>query len=734
MEEKIKNIEFEILEEQKNILYYQEKLLSDYKFYFNYNKTDTIQKLEEHISKYIETMKDNNEKIKNIFSDEKRRDEILRKQEEEIENSELKNKDVIIAELREELSRVKKLLEKNETTIIPKTINYEDCYQIFENFKSIYKIFERKKEVISILENIINKSDKDEKNNFTNLSDKIKEDIKKRFEKVKTDIDIDNKIETFKKYLEDKQNAKYFDSKFSIDVMPEDLRIFCDELNEFHKEWNKNYNKFREHDRILTNIYEDLSGAVRVYIKIKPLIGEQIKQKEKTIFTNDNSKKITIKCPIDGKMKEQEYGEFYGIYNDGFTNKAAYTGSITEESKNIDKLKIDNIDSIVESSDTISPGLYSTFKQVEDGYSIVLFGYGLSGSGKTFSLLGEKGKPGILHYGLANLKDRKTIKVKYIFEEYIDSFKGNTGNLTGKIIKLVNTVNKETKKTESALSGGDDETSEFSAEINKFNEKKEQLNLKNINIENINQLTEIIETYRKNKRRIKKTPNNPVSSRSHLYMIFEIEFFSGKTGYITIIDTAGRESPVNIFELFIEPKTSLTFLLTQEPKDAISSVELYMKDDYKEKDEEKDVIKNKKKNKKDKKDEKDIYEASDVYEMLKEGIYINETINHLIYFFNKRNYKPTNVTKITKMDDYKVNKYFVNPPGNITNADKFNAKNTCKIINILEFLDNLSSNQTLNADNYKPTKFIALVCVRQDIQYCSQIFSSLDFAEKIKSS
>ena len=44
-------------------------------------------------------------------------------------------------------------------------------------------------------------------------------------------------------------------------------------------------------------------------------------------------------------------------------------------------LKVD-LDNLVDSSDSVSPGLYSVFNQIQDGYSVVLFGYGLSGSGK----------------------------------------------------------------------------------------------------------------------------------------------------------------------------------------------------------------------------------------------------------------------------------------------------------------------------------------------------------------
>jgi hypothetical protein len=36
-----------------------------------------------------------------------------------------------------------------------------------------------------------------------------------------------------------------------------------------------------------------------------------------------------------------------------------------------------------------------------------------------------------------------------------------------------------------------------------------------------------------------------------VYMVFEITFSTGKVGYITIVDTAGRESPMEIYNLFI---------------------------------------------------------------------------------------------------------------------------------------------------------------------------------------
>ena len=55
------------------------------------------------------------------------------------------------------------------------------------------------------------------------------------------------------------------------------------------------------------------------------------------------------------------------------------------------------------------------------------------------------------------------------------------------------------------------------------------------------------------------------------------------------------------------------------------------------------------------------------------------------------------------------------------------------MIPILKFLDTLS-NKKADSDDFKPTKFITMVCVRKDLVYCSQIFSSMEFGQRIRSS
>jgi hypothetical protein len=598
---------------------------------------------------------------------------------------ELKRKDSIIQDLKVQLDEVKKLLEKNAGSVIPKEIDYTSCNETLQKFISVNNMFYRKRQVISILDDIINNPNKI--TGFTNLNDRMKENIKTRFESVKEEINKHIDFMDLKKYVES-PTIQLFKSRATMKNIPVD---FCDNLNNISNYWDNNVGLFREQDRILTNIYEDLSGAVRVYIKIKPLIGKE--QKHNTVYIEKNSKKVTIDCSeVANVNKKETFGEFYGIYNDTFSNKDVYTGSTG--SGDIYELNID-VDSIEENSETVSPGLYSTFKQVEDGYSIVLFGYGLSGSGKTYSLIGDKGIPGILHYGLANLKGVSRIRVKYLFEQYIDKFVPTLNKIRGKIINLVNEVPQ-------MRNYANNEEREFATFISG------QVNLNDIRVENINTLTTLLESYRKSHYRIKKTPNNPVSSRSHLYIVFEVQFESGKVGYITIVDTAGRESPVDIFNMFIDTSQRVNLTTILGPTGGPGAVKKYLNPNP----------------------NIQSYDTSDIYEILNEGFYINETINHLVYFFNKKNYKKTVIKKIGNIDKYENEKYYVDPRSEEDNIDPIN---NCLMIPILKFLDAISNRKQDDVD-YKPTKFITIVCVRKDEEYCSQIFGTLEFAEKIKSS
>jgi hypothetical protein len=594
------------------------------------------------------------------------------------------NKDAEIQALKRELEEVRRMIVQNNKAKIDVTIDYDNCYSIVQNFFALNNIFYRKQEIIKKLNEIIS----GDMESFTNLPESTKTDIKSRFEVIKAGIEKHIAFLDLEKYMT-APDFQYLKSKATQNKVSPN---FCTELTNILDYWNANKAEYREQEVQLTNIYEDLSGAVRVYIRIKPLIGIEQKNKTVTIQMIDNKKQksLNLQCTT---IPTQSFGEFYGVFDPVFSNLDVYTGQ--ENTPVQPGTLLVDIDGIVEASDTASPGLYSVFRQVEDGYAVVLFGYGLSGSGKTFSLLGSNGVPGLLHYGLANLKGVETIKLKYLFEQYYRAVDVNFGKIRGRIHNLKGEVPQMREYSA-------DERTQFLAGV------PSSLNLDDLGVEDLYKLTETIEAYRISQKRIKKTPNNPVSSRSHLYMVFEIKFKSGTTGYVTVVDTAGRESPLDIFNTFIDStKTKLASIMAPAPVGGEGAVAKSKRSDI----------------------DQD-YTPQHIFEVLKEGFYINETINHLVYFLNQKNYRKTKVhLQPGDPSKYSIANYYVNP---VKEQQFINTVNNCLTIPIMNFLDSLSNKQ--KSSSYKPTKFIMMCMVRQEEKYCDQILETLEFAQNIKSS
>jgi hypothetical protein len=377
-----------------------------------------------------------------------------------------------------------------------------------------------------------------------------------------------------------------------------------------------------------------------------------------------------------------------------------------------------------------------------------------------------------------------TISVKYIFEQYYKHFtptlkkkniSGNIIQLFGNLFTKANVSNRKPIfsrkrgttpvriKAPARNPVGVDISIMIDNKKAEFENKLEGKNIKlqNMTVDQINTLTAALEEYRIEKKRIKETPNNPVSSRSHLYIVFEITFEDKTKGYVTIVDTAGRESPTGIFESYIDtsqyPLTKLEHIITSKGNEfqAYNTILDKMKETEKEKLLEKapkleDITfqKDEKmaiaKYKWSAENQRLLPAVKDIYEIFKEGFYINETINHLMYYFDRKNFKPIPPKfdwQSTEIKDYKDSKYYVNPSSeekNMLEKDK-----NCLMIPILNKLDQL--NKSLNNTSYKPTKFITMVCVRQDIPLkkdneqkkidtCDQTIKSLQFAVQIKSS
>lgn len=609
----------------------------------------------------------------------------------------LVDKQQTIESLQKELDQVKSLLAQNANTKIEVQVDYDSCYNILQNFFALNNIFFRKQEIVKRLNSIIsgNTGLTYNVNDFTRyhmLPEQTKDNIRQQFGKLQEQIMAHIKFLDLPKYI-NSPNFQYMKSKATRSKVPKE---FCDELANLIEYWNQHKGVYREQDVQLTNIYEDLSGAVRVYIRVKPLIGSEQKTKVVSIteVANRKQRSVQLDCVYRIPSISKVFGEFFGVFDDTFTTVDVYTGlANTPANINTNGTLIVNTDEIVEESETASPGLYNVFKQVESGYNIVLFGYGLSGTGKTFTLIGGRGIPGLLHYGLANLKDVDKIKVKYVFEQYVSAVDLNFAKVRGKIHNLVREVPQMREYA-------NNENAEFAKEI------PQNIDLDNVKVDDLFIITQAIESFRTKQGRIKATPNNKESSRSHLYMVFEVMFKSGIRGYVTIVDTAGRESPIDIFTTFIDSnKTSLSSIMSPSPIGGEDAVTKYMR-----------------------KDMMDTYTGKHVFEVLKEGFYINETINHLIYFFNTKNSKKTQIIlQPTDAAKYTVLKYFNSP---MKEEKAINPVNNCLTIPIMKFLDSLSTGKQTE---FKPTKFVMVCNVRQEEVYCDQTLATLSFAQTISS-
>lgn len=566
-------------------------------------------------------------------------------QEKDLQINSLTEEQII---LKKELEYIKKLLIENskDVSVIEKEYDYNNCYNILKSFITLNNILWRKMEIINKIEQILQKENLQIKEQY----------IYENFLKVKEKITNYIKFLNLEKYI-NSPNIQYLKSNSTKQKVPIE---FCNDLVNILHYWNENKQDYKIQEQLLGNIYEDISGAIRVYIRIKPLIG--MDQKEKSVITKINDS-INISCPLKNIDKTFT---FENIFDDTLLNINVFTGNN----------KITNSENlIINEQETELNSLYNVSKQLESGYNILLFSYGSNDSGKSTTLLGNNGIPGILHYILANLKEISNIKVKNVFEQYKSDVDFNFRKIRGKIYNLIG--------TKFLSFNSRDENENF--------KKLLDIDTNNINVENITKLIKYIEEYRINNEHI-KTVFNQNSSRSHLYIILEIQFNNGNIGYLTIIDMAGRESPMDIYNKYINTKkVSLESIMS--PEIGLDLIEKYKIQEI---------------------------DSKNILDILKESFYINESLNHLLYYFQNINGNTENIKLQTSK--YESSRFFVNPK---TEEYYINDGNNCLTIPILNYIKNLGKK------SFKSTKYIMICNIRQEPTFCQQTIDSLEFVKKI---
>jgi hypothetical protein len=489
--------------------------------------------------------------------------------------------------------------------------------------------------------------------------------------------------ESQKTELIDALKNKYYPTNGSSSVI---IKDFLNQMIEYHKE--------------LIGTYEDLNGSVRVFIRVK---GGKLQDKA-----------TALNYDFSGNVGSIRVKDFDGNKGEG---KGPYYDAFGPEKNNTDLFN----------------NLKETFDQIEMGYHIACFGYGYSGSGKTYTLLNNTDNDlgviiqAIVHFIRKGKEFTPTInQVKELYSKDFNIVKKGETNKYG--LKDTNVID---------YMDPSDSTVDISfnvpKEIQQFNDKPTKENFLNV--------LDIINKKRKKDGRIKATVNNPESSRGHLFITLKIG-----PGYLTVCDMGGRENPDEIWKnstINIGKGQALPVGSSTGIKESITAVSLKtaLSGEKKFKENVKEIVNNKiseiykvdKKNIQINQKTKKIFDETvekvqNVLDTCKEGYYINETLNFMRRYFQQRrggNVKLITGIYINNNENYIPDNFALSP----TNKD------WAKCIGMEGMLDSIDKLKSSDPLKNKPTKFLMFACVRQETtpKFYEASVKTLEFAMQLTS-
>jgi hypothetical protein len=252
---------------------------------------------------------------------------------------------------------------------------------------------------------------------------------------------------------------------------------------------------FSADEAAIVNFREDVLGAVRIIVRIAPI--------------EPGVGMARTGCPMDPSSSDPMdpnsmfyrgtcYGPFFKIFEHGTTNRDMFDQ------------------------------LGDTLNQLKSGYKISLFGYGYSGSGKTYTLFGKPGADGLAQLAIGDLIAKHYSVTLTRVTEYYGVATAQNGLLINEFV--------------------------YSYSIDKNNNVTEtkDTNVLAINIDNANftAIVNALNEHRAEARRVTQTINNDSSSRSHLCITLSVraQWGKGKKGTLVLVDMGGRENPVEIFD------------------------------------------------------------------------------------------------------------------------------------------------------------------------------------------
>lgn len=212
--------------------------------------------------------------------------------------------------------------------------------------------------------------------------------------------------------------------------------------------------------------------------------------------------------------------------------------------ENVKSMEFKNIfDPTFESNETLS--LYMGIPNfLSQNRSILIITYGYSGVGKTFTIFGKPRNEGILQKSLQNIKNKKGIKVR-AFEIYgvalpyksywNDKRPGDYNHSIFSYEYPYNIDNQYPKEYNFTT------MKKYLDQIDdNFDDDNTFKTLSEIDINNFKEYIDRIDKHRRKVGRIKKTINNPESSRSIIIFEFKIKI-DDKQVYFIVMDLPGKE-------------------------------------------------------------------------------------------------------------------------------------------------------------------------------------------------
>jgi hypothetical protein len=507
------------------------------------------------------------------------------------------------------------------------------------------------------------------------------------------------------------------------------------------------------------NLAEDVGGKVRVYVRIRDEPGHEsgTENNYETSYFNSNiiveNKSVELIFNTignndlkedDEKQKKQckdnargKIGPFFDVFPMTAVTQEVFSGTPNADDNSYLTLYEPGTMNLNDIGRRFRGGVYKTIAQIEDGYSVIMSGYGINGSGKTYSLFGNNNSDdmsqhdGLMFYALKNISNVETYEVESVFEEIDAGTKYDDEKnmvLKGTLIYLFGQKIDEIRK----YFIGKIITNEAVKDMRK--EFKEKLNLENNSYEIFSDSDKMFSDLKKLLKEIYEFRQYE-KNRCHLYIVMKITFkqlnnMPKKVGFLTFIDQAGKQNPFDVNRQLFN-KRSLSVSIQEENKTV--SRALYIADSlynlkmfYQSKSGEKTPAYIYKYSKlalpesapeSARKSDRDLQQMR-INNKQKEKMFLNSSYTNIGKLLKNVEFIGTIISKNIE------HKYTIDKNNEIYNP--IHSSSRVLTIPIMQYLNDLNL-EYVDETKYRPSKFVVILAIRTGSKFCMDTKETLDF-------